>query len=70
MSEGINSRVGHALSAFEESFLEDGVTAVCECGWKSQRHITQGNAIEEHLKHREQAYASAAEAIDRSEIVS
>lgn len=42
---------GHTLSAFEESFLEDGKIAVCECGWKSRRHITEGNAIEEHAKH-------------------
>lgn len=46
---------GHVLNAFEESFLEDGVVAVCECGWRSQRHVTEGNATDEHAKHSEQA---------------
>ena len=41
----------HPLSAFEESFLEDGIVAVCACGWKSQRQATEGNAIAEHTKH-------------------
>jgi hypothetical protein len=41
----------HTLSAFEEYFLEDGKIAVCACGWKSRRHITEGNAILEHSRH-------------------
>jgi len=42
---------GHFLNAFEEDFLESGVVAVCECGWKSPKHLTEGNAIEAHRVH-------------------
>lgn len=45
----------HVLKVFGSEFLEEGVIALCDCGWRSRRHITEGNAIEEHLKHREQA---------------
>lgn len=46
---------GHVLNAFEEDFIEDGVVACCECGWRSPKHVTEGNAIEAHAKHAEQA---------------
>jgi hypothetical protein len=29
----------HKLEAFEESFTEDGVTAICSCGWKSEPEV-------------------------------
>jgi hypothetical protein len=41
----------HHLSAFEESFIEDGIVSVCECGWKSEKQITEGNAVIAYRKH-------------------
>ena len=31
----MNAPTAHALVAFEESFLDDGVKAICDCGWSS-----------------------------------
>jgi hypothetical protein len=42
---------GHSLIAYEEDFLEDGVTAVCECGWKSADWPTQAVALVAHQTH-------------------
>jgi len=42
---------GHALVAYEEDFLVDGVVAVCECGWKSAEWPNQVVALEAHATH-------------------
>ena len=41
----------HELVAYEEDFLEDGVKAVCVCGWMSERCPTKNQAWDKLLDH-------------------
>ena len=43
---------GHALIAYEEDFLEDGVIALCACGWKSERTVNAADASAAHWRHQ------------------
>jgi hypothetical protein len=41
----------HQLIEFESDFLEDGVFAVCCCGWKSLNFPDNEQAAEAHRIH-------------------
>jgi hypothetical protein len=41
----------HVLTAYEGYFLEDGVAALCSCGWKSDRVDSMASALCEHQIH-------------------
>ena len=41
----------HALTEYEESFLDDGVVAVCVCGWQSERLPNVQEALEYYREH-------------------
>jgi hypothetical protein len=46
----------HKLVAFEEYFLEDGVCAICSCGWKSERvNSAESSTVEHQIHQREVA---------------
>jgi hypothetical protein len=42
---------GHGLVAFEEPFLEDGASSVCECGWHSLLVADAAAARDAHQNH-------------------
>jgi hypothetical protein len=41
----------HQLTAYEEDFLEDGIIAVCACGWTSRRCSNREHANREQRQH-------------------
>ena len=45
------AKMVHQLTAYEEDFLEDGVKAVCACGWTSRRRDNQEDAAYEQRQH-------------------
>lgn len=41
----------HRLAEFESDFLQDGVFAVCSCGWKSLNFPNEARACASHRSH-------------------
>jgi hypothetical protein len=51
----------HELEAFGSDLLEDGVFALCSCGWKSWNADDEYRALRLYRAHKEEAEDSEQE---------